>query len=612
MSMQTRLRYRPRTGKEEDEREDPVVAEHICNASSGERERVEQSLDSLLKTNDCTVDDSACSDEGGDREGSSSGLTCGAAGDDAPTQRPFLVLLGGPSGTGKSTLAPLVAHLLMKKFRRRSAASLPGEQRCKDEVCPSEDASADGCSAPSDIGLEDGCVVVSSDHTRKIIRALSESRSALLFHSTYELQAVVQQQLASLREGQYSAKEGDSRCRGAKSSDASSGDTEETEQETAECPGTARSSKAGGEGRHENVEKIRRQIEENLRPFRAWFPERCPSCQEPYPCSAVAGLLQQSILLQQTILGPTIDGLMRGRRGTRKRSAASDEGNQSVRGGEDSKGNSDANASPLKLVVVEGVHLTPGFVRRLQNRYGRRCLSFAMYVHSKEEHAARLRHRKDDGCQAGVRPTGSEKPYQPDPMPASQPSHSADARPSCDMAAETKGGKGGNEPSIGRGVGHGESAAEETGVLSTVCDKEKGGRTEPTGEQTVNTGSRRNRSGDRGDSLTAKENKYVRNLCNIRCLQIYLCLAAQSSAAGLPPAGSEQQAIEAVCKRFASEANNVTTVDKAYIGDERDDLVDLDCPRSWGQGGSYTVLNRDLHGSLEFMRSVFVSLGIHV
>ncbi|CBZ50135.1 conserved hypothetical protein [Neospora caninum Liverpool] len=240
----TRLRYRPRTGKEEDEREDPVVAEHICNASSGERERVEQSLDSLLKTNDCTVDDSACSDEGGDREGSSSGLTCGAAGDDAPTQRPFLVLLGGPSGTGKSTLAPLVAHLLMKKFRRRSAASLPGEQRCKDEVCPSEDASADGCSAPSDIGLEDGCVVVSSDHTRKIIRALSESRSALLFHSTYELQAVVQQQLASLREGQYSAKEGDSRCRGAKSSDASSGDTEETEQETAECPGTARSSKA--------------------------------------------------------------------------------------------------------------------------------------------------------------------------------------------------------------------------------------------------------------------------------------------------------------------------------------------------------------------------------
>ncbi|KEP63310.1 UNVERIFIED_CONTAM: hypothetical protein HHA_223095 [Hammondia hammondi] len=605
----TRLRYSPRPmrsgeikdgredGREdgknsggEDGSEESRAAEHATAVSGSEMKGVEDLSAALVnqKTNRRAKDTCAHNGKGDTGEALRSGWTSGLGGDGSP-HKPVLLLLGGPSGTGKSTLAPLVTRLLMENFRPRNASIL-SEDRCS-ETCPS-----------NDIGLEDGCVVVSSDHTRKVVRVLCHSRNPLLFHSTFELQSVVQEQLESLKGRQNCAREGGGR-RGA----AQRFDDCETERETADCPDTAGNRNADTEDRDGKVEKTRREVEENLQPFSAWFPERCPSCQESYPCSAVLGLVQQSILLQHQVLGPTIDGLMGEMTGGREGSSSIDEGNHSKHGGDDSRTHVDAHASPLKLIVVEGVHLTPGFVRRLQNRYGRRCLSFSMYVHSKDEHSARLQHRTDDSCQPLGRLTGNEVLNL---TPISQAFSSEDSRASGDVVAETKRG---NRLPVGKELG--QAKPEEAEARSSDCSKEgKTGRKVEMRQQIVAPGFHGDGSAEWGEGSAEKENKYVRNLCNIRCLQIYLCLAAHSAAAGAPPEAGKQKAIEAVCKRFASEADGVGSVDKGHTGaaEESDDFVDLARPGSSGQGGTYIVLNRDLYGSLEFMRSAFVSLGIRV
>ncbi|KYF42511.1 hypothetical protein TGARI_223095 [Toxoplasma gondii ARI] len=605
----TRLRYSPRpmrsreikdggedggeNGKQSgraDGSEDPRAAEHGTAVSGREMKGVEDFSATLVnqKANRRAKETCAHSGKGDTGEASRSRCTSGLGGDESP-HKPVLLLLGGPSGTGKSTLAPLVTRLLMENVRSRNA-SLLSEERCSEQ-CPS-----------NDVGLEDGCVVVSSDHTRKVARVLSQSRNPLLFHSTFELQSVVQEQLESLKGRSKCAREGGGR-RGA----AQRLDDCETEPETADCPDTAGKWNEDPEDRAGKVEKTRREIEENLQPFSAWFPEKCPSCQESYPCSAVLGLLQQSILLQHQVLGPTIHGLMGERTEGREGSASIDEGNRSKHGGDDSGTNADACASPLKLIVVEGVHLTPGFVRSLQNRYGRQCLSFSMYVHSKDEHSARLQHRRDDSHQPLGRMMGNEMLNL---TPTSQVFSREDSRASGDVVAETKRG---NRLPVGKELG--QANPEKAEARSSDCSEEgKTDRMVEMRQHIVAPGFHGDGSADSGEGSAEKENKYVRNLCNIRCLQIYLCLAAHSAAAGAPPEACKQKAIEAVCKRFASEADDVGSLDTGHTGaaEESDDFVDLARPGSSGQGGTYIVLNRDLYGSLEFMRSAFVSLGIRV
>ncbi|PFH35397.1 hypothetical protein BESB_062840 [Besnoitia besnoiti] len=595
-----RLQYRPRTHACPHEEGEMRTSPPHVRPSSSEQARLAPSqhhLDQRGPEDGCGA---ACSVNIGSTgpQGSACGeLRCPLLpeGAEADKHRPILILLGGPSGTGKSTLAPLLVHLLMARSRRGAGPPAQAQAAADGEPAPLKNAADGRGVAQNTIGWEDGCVVVSSDHTRKVLRVLSQSHNALLFSSTYELQTVVRNQLAGLR-ATPKGREKDST--GSHSTDAG--------EESSALAGDRAEPRTDAKSQAEDIARMRMEVEQNLGPFSAWFPERCPSCQELYPCSAVLGLLLQSVLLQQKTIGTTIDCLMQS--GTTQ---ASDPGGKEradqTPKEECLKDTKDA-AAPLRLVVVEGVHLSPAFVRLLQARYGRRCLSFTMYVPCREQHSARLQSRKDDSCQPAVSSNGTEPPESHVPAACEVRSRH---EPDC---VSRVGGRAtplsGPRPQSNNSQP--DSAVEEPRRLPCAVGGQEGSQM-PSVRSSDQHGEARTESlQGRHAGVTHRENKYLRNLCNIRCLQIYLCLAAQSCAAGAPPEAVKQQAIEAACIRFASEAEPVSgprIEDRMRDGGVR--LADLARRRSWGNNGTYTVLNRDVRSSLEFICRAIESQGLH-
>ncbi|PHJ26089.1 hypothetical protein CSUI_000052, partial [Cystoisospora suis] len=309
-------------------------------------------------------------------------------GDHGCSDEPILVLLGGPSGTGKSTLAPLVTHLFLPQ------GGEPDSQPPHEE---GDAAFGNGVSSQADLCGE-SCAVVSTDHTREVLRAVSWGRNSLLFRSTYELQAIASQQLQTSLECSDRPAACEAVVPGAGDHQTcGTGDVSCSNDRSGEQPQICLTK---GEESAQVVRDLQSEIENNLDPFSSWFPHICPSCKERFPCPSVVGLLEQSVLLQRRALAPTIHSLMTGSR-RRRPPCTRSSSSQPKREGEE--GQIVPCGQGLRLVVVEGVHLTPAFVRHLQVTYGKRCVSFTVYLHSRDQHAARLQQRQDDGSP----PTGS-------------------------------------------------------------------------------------------------------------------------------------------------------------------------------------------------------------
>ncbi|PHJ26088.1 hypothetical protein CSUI_000051, partial [Cystoisospora suis] len=112
---------------------------------------------------------------------------------------------------------------------------------------------------------------------------------------------------------------------------------------------------------------------------------------------------------------------------------------------------------------------------------------------------------------------------------------------------------------------------------------------------------------------TDEENKYLRHLCNIRCLQIYLCLAAKS-VGGPPPEEYRHEAVDAVCSRFLSEALDYRKKLASSAQEKKANFVaqleSLAEPQSSGGEATYIIQNSDLTTTAGFLRNALVSEGI--
>ncbi|KAL8428354.1 hypothetical protein ACSSS7_007280 [Eimeria intestinalis] len=434
----------------------------------------------------------------------------------SPARGPLLVLLGGSSGSGKSTLLPLLLQLLCRTF-----TSLEGLPSWNEQG-----------------GGPRPYVLLSTDALRQILRVLYPVKEGapkgalrggggpqgcppdeslvrrLLFSSTYDLKDLATRQLQSSTATPTAAATATATAAAAAAA-AGAG---------AGAAGASAGAAGVGEEGHcvervRDYDSLREQIEGTVNEelgapmgAPAHPPILCGSCGEEAPCCALLGMLQQAVLLQQVILEPLVKSLMGPPEGGGP--AKSQARGEVVGGGppesqaRGKEGPSQAQQTwemgggPLKLVLVEGVHLTPAFSARMQRLYGSRCLSLVAYCFSKEEHARRLANR-EEGHPTNAVPAG----------PADAAAVAAAA------AAETAAAAATAETVVAAAV------AEGFGAPSSTLPE---GRLKGGGPQQIPDSIQ---GAPKTSSSSSSSNKYVRALACIRCVQLHLCLAAASTLA---------------------------------------------------------------------------------
>lgn len=381
---------------------------------------------------------------------------------------PLLVLVGGPSGSGKSSFLPMLLHMLS-----HSIPPLKGV-----------------ASTPSSYA------VFSTDFLRQVLRAFCSSAGpsedkALILRSTYRLQGVALAQLEGLSENA-----------DAKGEEGFS-ETDKTNSAAVEPPKKRRVSlrerrKALLQEGPAFLERLTQELD-CVGGDTAW--KSCNSCGEAVPCSAVLGMLEQALLVQSLALEPLVEQLMQpcGTCATDKTDSQ----------GERKRGRTEENPSMQRprLVLVEGIHLTPAFCMRMQQKFGRRCLCFSAFCRSREEHVRRLRRRSSE-----------EK----------------------DAALRTLGGAGETERIKELGLGSPQRRVEGEGLLSPQSQ----------------TSGKSSGSPALKEGATAEEHE--RNIKCIRCAQLFFCLAAQSSLDSQASGRQEEGRSFVKANAFLSEAADET------------------------------------------------------